>query len=589
MRKIIILALLFLSFIFLTSPISAKEKTVIYFFWGDGCPHCESQKPFLEQMKEKYKDLEVVSLEAWKNPENAEKYKIMAAAYGVEARGVPATFIGEYPPIVGYSKNMDAEIEEKISACVEKGCVNPGIKAGMVKEEVPQVIRTPSPPVKDPKTDIRLNEPEGEEMFVEEECCNEENTEPLCLHLFGRAGCPQCGEAEKLLKEMEVKYGVNFHIYDLDEQGNQEIYELFKEKYGLTSVSHPVIFMGDRYLAGERAIKENVEKEIIRCKSEPCVCPVKGIKAMTPFMPRTGEVTPEATGRVNLPLVGEIDFSAMPLYAMTAIIAFVDGFNPCSLWLITFLLGIIIYSGSRKKIFLIGATFLIVTGAAYALFMVGLLNVFLYVGYIKWIQAAVALLAFIFAAVNIKDYFWYKKGISFTISDKYKPKMFKDLRNIMKDGKSDLAIVSGTALMALGVVLVELPCTAGFPMIWTNMIAQNHTEGIAFALLLLLYMIIYLLDEILVIGIATITLKASRFEEKHGRILKLIGGVIMLALALVMLFKPELMNDISHSIVIFGGAIALSFLILFIHRKILPKFGVKIGSEEGLLEKEEEV
>ena len=121
------------------------------------------------------------------------------------------------------------------------------------------------------------------------------------------------------------------------------------------------------------------------------------------------------------------------------------------------------------------------------------------------------------------------------------------------------------------------------------MIAQHHTEGIAFALLLLLYMVIYLLDEIFIVGIAIVTLKIGRFEEKHGRMLKLQGGVIMLVFALVMLFKPESMNDVGNALLLFPGAIVFSFFILFVHRIIMPKFGVKIGSEESLIEEEKEV
>jgi cytochrome c biogenesis protein CcdA len=266
----------------------------------------------------------------------------------------------------------------------------------------------------------------------------------------------------------------------------------------------------------------------------------------------------------------------------------VDGFNPCSLWLISFLLGIVIYTRSRKKTLLVGLTFLVVTTAAYGLFMAGLLNVFSYIAYLNWIQIGVALIALIFALVNIKDYFWYKKGVSFTISDKYKPKIFKNVRNIMKGERSTWGMVVGTAGLALGVVLVELPCTAGFPVVWTNLLAQYQVTTPTFLLLLLLYLGIYMLDEMIVVGGAALTLKAGNFEEKHGRMLKLVGGVIMLSLAIVMLVDPEIMNRIETSLLIFGGSIAASFLIMLVHRRVLPRFGIKIGTEKDLAPEEEQ-
>jgi cytochrome c biogenesis protein CcdA len=238
---------------------------------------------------------------------------------------------------------------------------------------------------------------------------------------------------------------------------------------------------------------------------------------------------------------------------------------------------------------IVGGTFLLVTGAAYALFMAGLLNVFSYVGYLSWIQIVVAIIAGVFALVNIKDYFWYKKGISFTISDKYKPKIFKDMRGIMKGDKSLWQMVVGTAVLALGVVLIELPCTAGFPVVWTNILAQDGISGAAFYSLLGLYMLIYLLDELAVLFIAAWTMRTSRFEEKHGRMLKLIGGMVMLALALVMIIDPKLMSDISGSILVFAGAVAVSFLVMYLHRYILPKFGIIIGSEKEIVERKDEI
>ena len=92
-------------------------------------------------------------------------------------------------------------------------------------------------------------------------------------------------------------------------------------------------------------------------------------------------------------------------------------------------------------------------------------------------------------------------------------------------------------------------------------------------------MLIYQIDELGIFLVAVFTLKASKVEEKHGRILKLIGGVLMLALALVMLIKPSLMSDLGQSMVVFGIAFAITLLILLVHRVILPRMGIRIGSE----------
>ncbi|MFW5884993.1 MAG: redoxin family protein [Patescibacteria group bacterium] len=102
-----------------------NAKAAVYFFWGEGCPHCAEEKPFLEEMEEKYPELEVKMLETYKDKENSELFQEMAAAYGTQARGVPVTFIGDTEPIVGFSERMETEIEDRIKTCLEKECVNP--------------------------------------------------------------------------------------------------------------------------------------------------------------------------------------------------------------------------------------------------------------------------------------------------------------------------------------------------------------------------------------------------------------------------------------------------------------------------------
>ena len=105
-----------------------EARVVVYFFWGDGCPHCETQKPFLEEMKAKYPGLVVKSFETWGDQANADMLQDMARAYNTQARGVPATFIGDHEPMIGFAASMEAEMEARIKACWDDGCVDPGTK-----------------------------------------------------------------------------------------------------------------------------------------------------------------------------------------------------------------------------------------------------------------------------------------------------------------------------------------------------------------------------------------------------------------------------------------------------------------------------
>jgi len=127
--------------------------------------------------------------------------------------------------------------------------------------------------------------------------------------------------------------------------------------------------------------------------------------------------------------------------------------------------------------------------------------------------------------------------------------------------------------------MVEFSCTAGFPVLWSNLLTANHVDTATFLLLLLLYMIVYQVVMFVVFISVVTTLKASRLDEKHGRVLKLVGGVLMLVLALVMLINPSLMDNLTNSLIIFGLAFLATLVILVVHQKILPRFGIQIGSK----------
>jgi glutaredoxin len=291
----------------------------------------------------------------------------------------------------------------------------------------------------------------------------------------------------------------------------------------------------------------------------------------------SGDATSALGDVIHIPVLGAVNLGARSLPVSTALIAFVDGFNPCSLWVLSILLALVLHTGSRRKIAVVGSTFLVVTAAVYGLFILGLFKIFMIVDFLGIVQVVVALLALGFALVNIKDYFWYKQGLSFTISDRYKPKIYRDIRNLATPGRSTAALLGATVVMALGIALIELPCTAGFPVLWSSIVAGQGVSTGEFAGLLGLYMLVYLMDELVIFGTAVYTLRMSRMQETHGRALKLVGGMVMLALALTLLLDPGRMNSIGGSLAVFGAAFGATLLILVVHRWALPALGLVSG------------
>ena len=417
---------------------------------------------------------------------------------------------------------------------------------------------------------------------------------PVHIYIFWGEGCPHCAAAKPWLESLETKYpGVYIHEYEVYyNEENAALWQKFATKYNFEPSGVPNIFIGPYYLEGyTESVNEQFEQVVVECLEKGCQDPGEGIVTNTstaatatplPDVAQETAADPAAISQENtltLPLIGEVRLEKQSLLVSTLLISFVDGFNPCSLWALSMLLALTIHTGSRRKVLVVGLVFITVTAAIYALFIAGLFSVLKVLSFTFWIQVIVALVAAFFALVNIKDYFWFKEGLSFTISDKQKPSLIQRLRRVLDASQSTWGLIGATIVVAAGVSLVEFSCTAGFPVMWTNLLNSQKVAVGGFIGLLLVYMLIYQLDELVIFFAAVTTLKATRLEDKHGRILKLISGVLLLTLAVVMLINPALMNNLGTSLLIFGIAFGVSGLILLVHRVILPKFGIRVGSE----------
>ncbi len=460
----------------------------------------------------------------------------------------------------------------------------------------------------------------------------ETETEPpqVIIYIFWGDGCPHCAKAKEYLEMLDRTFSqVEIRSFEVwDNQENQALFYEMAQAFDFSPRGVPTIFIGDYHWEGfGDSTSEQIEEVLqyclqVNCKDagegiyqpsqlteitlaptstvepSPTLTPnaettLEPVASITESQPSsTSTPTPAAlaapiisnnknANTIKLPLIGEIDLTTQSLALSTAIIAFVDGVNPCSIWVLSILLSLTLHTGSRRKVIIIGLVFISITALVYVLFIAGLFSLFTYISFLGWIQVVIALLALFFALVNIKDYFWYKEGISFTIADDKKPGIFQKIRKVMDSSQTLWGLLSATVVLAGGVSLVEFSCTAGFPVLWTNLLAAQGVSGAHFIFLLLIYMLIYQIDELAIFFVAVFTLKSSKLEEKHGRVLKLIGGTLMLTLAAVMIVDPTIMNSVGNSLIIFGIAFAVAMLVLLVHRIILPAFGIWIGSEDA--------
>ncbi|WP_243373698.1 hypothetical protein [Geotalea sp. SG265] len=264
---------------------------------------------------------------------------------------------------------------------------------------------------------------------------------------------------------------------------------------------------------------------------------------------------------ISLPLLGSVQTSRLSLPVLTLVIAGLDSFNPCAFFVLFFLLSLLLHAHSRKRMVIIGGIFVLFSGLLYFVFMAAWLNFFLLVGRLKYIAAIAGAVAIVIATINIKDYFFFKRGISLTIPEQVKPKLFERMRNIMRAG-SVPAMLAATIFLAFTANLYELICTAGFPMIYTRALTLQPLPMPVYYLYLALYNLVYVIPLAGIVALFAITLGSRRLSERHGRVLKLLSGVMMFFLGLILLIKPHLLANAAASAAVLVVALVTSWLIV---------------------------
>ncbi|MDP8212607.1 MAG: hypothetical protein P9X22_04855 [Candidatus Zapsychrus exili] len=236
----------------------------------------------------------------------------------------------------------------------------------------------------------------------------------------------------------------------------------------------------------------------------------------------------------------------IPLPIFTFLIALVDGFNPCNMFVLTCLLAILIATtSSRKRLFAVALSFVATVYVFYFLFMAAWLNVFNYISFIKPLRITIGLIAIAAGIINCKDLFFFKKGISLTIPDSQKGPLMRKIgamKEVIQNGSMPLLISSSIALASLA-SLVELPCTAGFPIIYTGILSGKGLDNtLGYYGYLALYNFVYVMPLLVIISVLIYTFRARQITQRHMEIIKFIGGAIMLLLGIVLLVNPALIG-----------------------------------------------
>lgn len=367
----------------------------------------------------------------------------------------------------------------------------------------------------------------------------------LNVYLFWGEGCPHCAKEKTFLNKILPNYPtVKLNTYEVYyNQTNVGYMQDVAKALDIDASGVPFMVIGDLGIIGygEGTTDKEIESHIKYCLANSCSDSVNSIvnnnkeieKKETPIKSKSDKKI------INLPFVGEIDALNFSLPLLTVIVGALDGFNPCAMWTLLFLISLLLGINNRRRMWVLGLAFIAASASVYFLFMAAWLNLILFLGFVIWVRYAIGSLAIFGGGHNLISFIKNrnKTGCEVTGSEK-RQEVFAKMKAIAQQNSLWLAL-GGIVLLAFAVNLVELICSAGLPAVFTQVLTLSGLPIWQYYSYILLYIFFFMLDDMIVFAIAMFTLKATGISTKYGKISKLIGGIIMVIIGILLIFKPE--------------------------------------------------
>ena len=243
----------------------------------------------------------------------------------------------------------------------------------------------------------------------------------------------------------------------------------------------------------------------------------------------------------SLPVFGEIRFADFSLPALAVLLGLADGFNPCAMWALVYLLSLLVSLRDRRKIWLLVGSFVLASGVLYFLFMTAWLNAFLLLGYLRPLTIAIGLGALVIGVVDLRAFIQTRGAPVCTVGNPgFKKRTMGRMEQLVAAPLS-LASFLGVVALAFTVNAIEFACSAGLPAVFTHILSLRQLSGPQYYGYILLYDVFFMLDDLLIFSLAAFTLQTT-MAGGYARYGKLVGGVVLVALGLVMLVAPELLR-----------------------------------------------
>lgn len=372
---------------------------------------------------------------------------------------------------------------------------------------------------------------------------------PLCvcakedvdIYLFHSETCSHCQAEIEFLNDLKDDYdNLSIHLYETNSsKKNMEFMIKVKDKLGIDSPNVPFTIIGNYYYIGfSDGISEGIVDLVNKYSLDGSIDVIKMIqddKDVSDIDVLNGEIK-------TIKVFGfSINPAKVSLPILSILLGALDGFNPCAMWVLIFLISMLFNMKNKKRMWSLGIIFLVTSAVVYLLFMFAWLSITTtLITKVSWFKVFISMIALIGAYINLRSFYKsvrYGSGCE-VVNDTKRKKIFDKIKKITTEKSFVLSII-GIIILACSVNVIELACSAGLPVLFTNVLALNELSNLEVSIYILLYILFFLIDDILVFVIAMLTLNIKAISTKYTKYSHLIGGILMLIIGLLMLFKPE--------------------------------------------------
>jgi len=343
------------------------------------------------------------------------------------------------------------------------------------------------------------------------------------VHFFHVPGCSHCEEQEPFNEKLANKYpSISIIEYDATTPAGSALLAEKLAELGIEDKpDFPITIFGNQVFGGwesEETTGRAIEEALQQCLAGDCP-------------PPAGE---EPEDGIDLPIWGEIVPGDYSLPALAVILGLVDGFNPCAMWVLIYLISLIATLRDRKRIWLIVGSFVLASGVLYFLFMTAWLNAFLFIGYVKPVTIVIGLVALGGGILQIRGFIETKGAIVCEVTDEESRK--KTMTRIQRIVSSPITLgtVMGIIALAFLVNSIEFVCSAAIPAIFTHVLSLASLTTFQYYGYILLYVVVFMLDDLIIFGSAAIAM-TSRLGERYAKYFRPVGAAILIILGVLLL------------------------------------------------------